>query len=113
MRYGEKIRQALVEIILPDGSVYGFPVEVVARNRAAYYAKREYDGDIEASLADDTWPLFESDDYNIVDWLMGDMNYEDFAQHLKLLRPAPENILEKLWNDQACKTNVVVNDRKV
>jgi len=43
---------------MPDGSVFGVPVEMVARNRAAHYA-HEFNGDIERSLKEDTIPLFE------------------------------------------------------
>jgi len=38
---------------MPDGSVFGVPVEMVARNRAAHYA-HEFNGDIERSLKERT-----------------------------------------------------------
>jgi hypothetical protein len=39
-----------------DGSVWGVPVEMIARNRAEFYAS-EFDGDVEQSLQEDTLPL--------------------------------------------------------
>lgn len=73
---------------MPDGSKWGVPVEVIARNRAAYYA-HEFDGDVERSLKEDTLPLFESDDYDVEDWASNNMNWSDVAQHAKKIQEAP------------------------
>lgn len=64
-------------IEMPNGSVWAVPVEKIARNRAEYYA-HEFDGDVEASLKEDTLPLFESDSYEIEDWASGNMDWSDF-----------------------------------
>lgn len=69
---------------MPDRSKWGVPVEIIARNRATYYAK-EYDGDVEKSLADDTMPLFESDDYEVEDWAANNMNWDEVKEHAVLL----------------------------
>ena len=39
----------LMTVEMPDGSKWGVPVEMIARNRAAHYAS-EFDGDIERSI---------------------------------------------------------------
>ena len=64
-----------------DGSVWAVPVEIIARNRATYYAEREYGGNVEESLKDDTIPLFESDEFEIQDWASSNMDWSDLAGH--------------------------------
>lgn len=69
-----------LQIEMPDGSKWAVPVHVIAMNRAAYYAKN--DGvSIEASLNNDTLPLFEADEFEIEDWAANNMNWED-VEHL-------------------------------
>jgi hypothetical protein len=63
----------------PDLTRWKVPVEIIARNRAEYYA-HEFDGDIERSLAEDTIPLF-TDTYEIEDWAANNMNWRDVAKH--------------------------------
>lgn len=69
-------KDALLKITMPDGSKWTVPVEAIARHRARHY-REEYNNSVEASLAEDTWPLFESDDYEITDWAANNMNWED------------------------------------
>ena len=61
---------------MQDGSVWAVPVDIIARNRAKHYAK-EFGGDVERSLAEDTIPFFD-DDYEIEDWAVRNMNWSDF-----------------------------------
>lgn len=85
---------------MPDGSVWGVPVEMIARNRAAHYVD-EYGGDIELSLAKDTLPLFESDEYSIEDWAENNMNWSDFDGHqVKLSDAPPPDFSEGLCNGE-------------
>ena len=70
----------MLTIEMPDGSKWGVPMEMIARNRAAHYA-HEFDGDVERSMAEDTMPLFESDDYEVEDWAANNMNWSD-VEHL-------------------------------
>lgn len=68
-----------LHITMPDGSVWAVPVQLIATNRAEYYA-REFGGDFNRSLAEDTLPLFRSDDFEIEDWAANNMNWSD-VQH--------------------------------
>lgn len=77
----------MLKVEMPDGSKWGVPVEIIAKNRAEYYAD-EYDGDVECSLAEDTMPLFESDDYEVEDWACNNMNWSDVNGYAKLLEPS-------------------------
>ncbi len=81
---------------MPDGSTWGVPVEMIARHRATHYAK-EFDGDIERSLAEDTIPLFEDDDYEIEDWAVSNMNWSDFDGHQVKLSDAPPPNFQDVW----------------
>lgn len=71
-------------ITMPDASVWAVPVDVIARNRAAYYA-HQYGGDIERSLTEDTLPLFEGDSYEIEDWAANNMNWGEVVAHARLI----------------------------
>jgi hypothetical protein len=76
-----------------DGSLWAVPVEVIARDRAKHYAK-EFDGDVERSLAEDTLPLFAEDAYEVEDWAANNMNWQDVAHAaLKLRDPRPPNFV--------------------
>lgn len=69
-----------LQVTMPDGSKWAVPVEVIAMNRAVYYAKN--DGmTLEDSLNNDTNPLFESDSFEIEDWAANNMNWSD-VEHL-------------------------------
>lgn len=84
-----------LHVSMPDGSRWSVPVEIIARDRAAYYAPREFDGDIERSLTEDTIPLFESDDYEIKDWAANNMNWKDVKAHAVCVKaPSPPDFQE-------------------
>lgn len=90
-----------LEIEMPDGSVWGVPVSVIARSRAEHYAK-EFDGDVEKSLAEDTLPMFASEDgdYEIKDWASGNMNWSDVEKHATRLRgpkPMTDDDMQEAW----------------
>jgi len=86
----------LMTVELPDGSVWGVPVELIARNRAAHYA-HEFHGDVEISLKEDTIPLFESDDYEIRDWAVNNMNWTDFDDRQVKVSDAPAPDFQEAW----------------
>jgi hypothetical protein len=65
------------------------PVATIARNRAEHY-KHEFGGDVERSLEEDTWPLFESETFECEDWARNNMNWSDVVQdHILLVREVP------------------------
>ncbi len=86
----------MLSVTLPDGSKWGVPVDMIARNRTEHYA-HEYDGDVEKSLAEDTLPLFGYDDYEIEDWASNNMNWSDFDGHQVKLADAPEPDFQEAW----------------
>ena len=90
----------LMTILMPDGSKWGVPVEMIARSRAKCWA-HEFDGDIERSLAEDTIPLFESEDYEIGEWAKNNMNWSDFDGHqVKVAEALPPDFQEAWMNGE-------------
>lgn len=83
-------------IEMPDGSVWGVPVDMIARHRAAHYAS-EFGGDVERSLTEDTLPMFESDEYEIQDWAANQMNWSDFDGHQVKIKDAPPPDFQQAW----------------
>lgn len=80
-----------------DGSVFAVPVEIIARHRAACYAPREFAGDIERSLAEDTLPLFAEDDYAVEDWAANNMNWCDVQTHAFKIKDADPPNHQEAW----------------
>ena len=86
----------ILKIEMPDGSQWGVPVEVIARNRATHYA-HEFGGDVERSLAEDTMPLFAEDDEEVKDWACGNMNWSDLESQAQKLQDAPAPDFQEAW----------------
>lgn len=85
-------------IDMPDGMTYGVPVELIARNRAEYYAHKEYDGDVAESLRDDTLPLFESNSYEIHDWAANNMDWSEVkGKAIMLTKKVPVSDFQDAW----------------
>jgi len=61
-------------VTMPNGEQWSVPVHVIAFDRAHHYA-HEFDDDVVRSAEEDTWPLFESDQYQIEDWAANNMNW--------------------------------------
>lgn len=78
--FAEALMKKYMTVTVQDGSKWAVPVEIIARNRATYYAN-EFEGDIEKSLAEDTIPLFEMDEYEIQNWAVWNMTWSDFDGH--------------------------------
>jgi len=70
---------------MPDGCKYDVPVEIIARNRAKYYADYavEFGSNIKKSLENDTIPLFNDDPFEIKDWASNNMNWKDVEKFAK------------------------------
>lgn len=86
----------LMTIEMPDGSKWGVPVALIARNRATHYAS-EFGGDVERSLVEDTLPLFEESDYEISDWAKNQMNWSDFDGYQVKVSDSPPPDFQEAW----------------
>jgi hypothetical protein len=95
---------------MPDGSEWAVPVAVIARHRAAYYAAREFGGDVERSLAEDTMPLFETDSYEVHDWAANNMRWEMVKDHARQVEPAAVLDFEEDWCNGRYRVDVMNGD---
>lgn len=86
----------MLTCVMADGTKWGVPVEIIALNRATHYAY-EFDGDVARSLAEDTMPLFDSEDFEIEDWAVNNMNWSDFDGHQVKLEDAVAIDFENDW----------------
>jgi hypothetical protein len=86
----------MMTIAMPDGSVWGVPVEMIALNHATYYAS-EFGDDVERSLAEGTLPYFEENEYGIIDWAIGNMDWSDFNGHQVKISDAPPQDFNAAW----------------
>lgn len=86
-------------VTMPDESVWAVPVEIIASNRATYYA-HEFGSDVEESLAKDTLPLFDGDAFEIEDWAANNMNWEDVVNHARLIKEGETDYQEGWVNGE-------------
>lgn len=86
-----------LQVEMPDGSKWAVPVEVIALNRARYYAKN--DGIcLDQSLNEDTLPLFDSSPFEIEDWAANNMNWTDVrCIAVQVKQPDPEFDYQEGW----------------
>jgi hypothetical protein len=74
------MKDAYYKFKMSNGDWWQVPLAVIAMKRAENYA-HEYNGDLQASLEDDTLPYFEDDEYNVEDWARNNMNWTDVEIH--------------------------------
>lgn len=65
-----------LDVTMPDGSVWRVPADVVADDRANYYAGE--DGD---TTYDSEFALVLQDDGELMDWAKNNLNWEAVAPH--------------------------------
>jgi hypothetical protein len=74
---------------MPDGSVWAVDGHTVAHLRATYWAERDvnttYQGEYEDTL---------SDDHELLDWAVGNLNWADVALTARLVSVAEVNFQE-------------------
>jgi len=87
-------------VTMPDKMTWAIPVRIIAESRAWHYAEVD-DISFEESLNEDTLPLFEQDEYEIIDWAQNNMNWEDvkeFATLIHIPRTTEEDYQEGWCN---------------
>lgn len=86
----------MLRISMGDGSQWDVPVEAIARHRAETYA-RQFGGDVERSLKEDTIPLFEADPFEIHDWASNNMNWKDVKDRAVVAVPSCRADYQEGW----------------
>jgi len=78
----------VLSVQFSDGTTWEIPAEVIADNRATYYAGKD---------PDTTYPkefdYLMSDDSELYEWAVNNMNWEDVAAHavqVETMRPEPD-----------------------
>ena len=84
-----------IHITTQNGYVYRVPAEVVADDRARYYAEKDEDPNVYKEEYDYT---LESD-FELSDWFSGNMNWEDVADKAELVT-APEKDVPVIGQDE-------------
>ncbi len=74
-----------------DRAIYKLPLSVVAENRAKYYEGKE------AGSYDEEYKLTMDDDYEGIDWLQNNMDYDDFCHELEKVEDTIR--LEEDWSN--------------
>lgn len=85
----------LMTILMPDGSKWGVPVEMMVRHRAAHYVS-VFSGNINRSRAE-TIRQFESDASAIAYWARHMMNWSAFDGHQVKVSEAPPIDFQEAW----------------
>lgn len=71
-----------------DDSIWGIPAEVVANNRAKYYASKENTDATYEAVYRDEFDMLMSDDLELTDWAGNNMDWEDIKPHLVQIKEA-------------------------
>lgn len=92
-----------VYLTMPDYSEWRLQVSVILDNYIKYLV--EYDDMSEEDAREIATQLFEGDSYEINDWLMNNMNWNEFSDHLFKVSDPKQTNYENDWN---C-SNVIVS----
>lgn len=75
-----------IHVTMPDGSVWAVDGHISAHARATYYANVDSD-----TTYQEEYDFTIGDDYELVDWAVGNMNWDDFEKTARLVKPASFN----------------------
>ncbi len=72
-----------LRVTMPNGSKWDVPADLIATNRAQYYAKLDSEGDLieEKKVFKEELKYALSDDDELLDWAAGNMNWKDVAYY--------------------------------
>jgi hypothetical protein len=73
----------MIIITMPDGSTWGVPALVVAKDRAEHYREDGYNEERDFALS-------ESGESELMDWAAGNMNWDDVKEHAFRIKPRPD-----------------------
>jgi hypothetical protein len=65
------------QVTMPDGTVWGVSVDVIAKSHAEYYAQYETGGDVEKCFNEHSLPLLLENPSEVWEWAAGNMNWSD------------------------------------
>ena len=87
--------EKLYVVTMSDGSKWGVPAEIIAKNKAEYYAKNDrgtsYEEEYGAMMQ---W--FDENDYEFADWAKNNMDW-DYVKDFAVRLPGEDNDVD--WQD--------------
>ena len=86
---------------------WALPLEVIAKNRADYYAKKDKE-----TTFDEEFKFVMEDDYEAIDWFRNNMDPEDVVDKLFKIRDGIEKDLCDKIRDFECRIDEVNDNRK-
>jgi hypothetical protein len=84
----------VIEFNSPDG-VYQIPLMAVAKDRAGYYSSEGED-----EFCEEVDFVME-DDFEGIDWLLNNSNFEDWADHIIRISDKPCVSVDDFWCDSS------------
>lgn len=81
---------------MTDGSKWGVPAEIIAQNRAEYYAEHDPDTTYQEEF-DAMMQWFDTGDFEFEDWAQNNMNWSDVQNHAVMLEPATQPLID--WDE--------------
>lgn len=87
----KKLEKKTLQVKMSDNTVWNIPVYEIVMNRAKYYTSKKTDKnspeyhEILEDKALSTVELFNSDEYEIEDWAVNNMNWSDLEPYVKLV----------------------------
>lgn len=108
-----------IEVVFDDG-IYHIPAEVIAVDRASYYAKSDtesgyiYGDDQEEykKVYDVEYNITLNDDYELMDWLRNNMNWkqlEPYASKVSERGNSPSHKTQ--WRDEVTEGRIKIVER--
>lgn len=79
-----------IYVKFPDNRVFKIPAEVIADSFAQYYSDKDEDRSYE-----DEYNFAMEDPYQLHDWLMNNMNWEDVEDEAELVRHEKSDLHEE------------------
>jgi hypothetical protein len=78
-----------IYLTFSDKSVWRLPLEVIAEDYADYHEhKREKNPDHDGTYEED-FDMIMTDDFEGIDWMQNNMNWDEIEPHLELVEKAP------------------------
>ena len=88
-----------IQITMPDGSIYGVPAEIIAEDRAKYYARldtRDCPEDFEKAKQRE-FEYTMSNNSEILDWMENNMDWDDVSRVAVLVKPPADLDFQEGW----------------
>lgn len=89
------LKHKKLKVTMSDGTVWTIPVDIIAMDRAAYFMN-EFSGSLERSLNEDTIPFFNSNENEVKEWAINQMEWKTIKDYARLVHVRHANY-EKEW----------------